>query len=296
MAVPEDEIRTDGQAATAELGRPETGDTVQTIEKAADILGLIASSGGLGARLTDVVARTALSKSTAYRLLTALVRAGLLDQEASSRVYFLGLKLVGFGEVAANRLGLADFGLDVVDALAAKTQDTIYLSARTGNEAVCLARASGAFPIKILTLNVGDRSPLGAGAGSLALLAAMPDEEMRRIVQENGHLAGVNPLLAEAPLLDLIAEARRLGYARTDGRIVVGMSSIGVPVVASSGIPIAAISLAAISERLSPERSVEIVALLQSEAAALAARLKKSLGTLSRRMIGRIVATSRKQS
>ncbi len=295
MAVPEDEIRTDGQAATAELGRPETGDTVQTIEKAADILGLIASSGRLGARLTDIVARTALSKSTAYRLLTALVRAGLLDQEASSRVYFLGLKLVGFGEVAANRLGLADFGLDVVDALAAKTQDTIYLSARTGHEAVCLARASGAFPIKILTLNVGDRSPLGAGAGSLALLAAMPDEEMRRIVRENGHLAGVNPLLAEAPLLDLVAETRRLGYARTDGRIVVGMSSIGVPVVASSGIPIAAISLAAISERLSPERSVEIIALLQSEAAALAARLEKSLGTLSRRMVRRVVAASRTQ-
>ena len=59
--------------------------------------------------------------------------------------------------------------------LAERTQDTVFLSARDRDEAVCLERVIGDYPIKTLTLSIGDRRPLGVGAGSLALLSALSD-------------------------------------------------------------------------------------------------------------------------
>jgi DNA-binding IclR family transcriptional regulator len=268
-------------------------DAVQTVARASDLLSFVAGMAGKGARLTDVVAETGLGKSTAYRLLTALVQAGLLDQDPATRAYHLGFKLIGLGEIAANRLGLADLGLDAIGRLAQTTGDTVYLSVRRGSEAVCLARASGDFPIKILTLNVGDHSPLGSGAGSLALLAFLPDPEIQDIVQANAARAPGQPGLEPGKLLQLVAETRAQGYARTDGRIVAGMSSVGVPVLSSKGLPIAAISLAAISDRLDPVRAKEVLNLLRTEAAALAARLEQTLGILTPRTIEKVVAAAR---
>ncbi|MDX2224024.1 MAG: IclR family transcriptional regulator [Rhodospirillaceae bacterium] len=289
-----DDPAPDDDPSPGEAGKPQPADAVQTVRKAADVLDIVAAAGGEGVRLTDVVAKAGLGKSTAYRLLTALVQAGLLDQDPVTRIYFLGFKLVGLGEIAANRLGLGDLGLDVVEEIAARTQDTVYLSARAGNQAVCLARVSGNHPIKIFAMDVGDRSPLGAGAGSIALLAALPEPEMRRIVRDNARLARQHPGLEENALLATLDQARKQGYVRTDGRVVEGISAIAVPVVASNGLPIAAISLATITDRLPPRRESELVDFLRDHAQRLAERIEDTLGSLSRRMIRRVVAAARK--
>src|SRR5690606_39494348 len=52
-------------------------------------------------------------------------------------------------------------------------------------DAVCIDRAEGSFPIRVLTQNVGTRRPLGIGSGSLALLAAAPDDEVDNILRRN---------------------------------------------------------------------------------------------------------------
>ena len=60
--------------------------------------------------------------------------------------------------------------------LAQKTGDTAFASILEGTAAICVAREVGDFPIRTLTLSVGDRRPLGVGAGSLALLASLSDD------------------------------------------------------------------------------------------------------------------------
>jgi DNA-binding IclR family transcriptional regulator len=71
----------------------------------------------------------------------------------------------------------------------------------------------------------------------------------------------------------LIAETRANGYAFNDGRIVSGMCAVAVAAPGADGKPAAALSVAAIADRMNPGRRKQVVALLQREAAAIAERL-----------------------
>ena len=71
----------------------------------------------------------------------------------------------------------------------------------------------------------------------------------------------------------LIGQARADGYAFNEGRIVSGMSAVGVPILNHRGRPAAALSCAAISSRMEADRRKEIVGLLHAEAAAITKRL-----------------------
>ncbi|MEQ8736118.1 MAG: IclR family transcriptional regulator [Rhodospirillaceae bacterium] len=266
-------------------------EAVQSIERAVSILKLVASHKGKGARLADVVSATKLGKSTAHRLLAALVGSGLIDQDPDTRAYYLGYQLVSLGEIAANRHGIAELGMEYVDRLVAATGDTVILSLRQGMEAVCVDRGIGSYPIKIMTLAVGDRRPLGYGAGSLALLSFLPEDEVPSIIKANARLADKHPGLEEHVVLKLVEKCRKQGYARTDGRIIPGMSSISVPVLGTDNVAVAALSVAAISARLDKERSEWILASLKEEAESFAQKLAESFGSVTPRVLRRLQPT-----
>ncbi|MDA4183469.1 hypothetical protein NY815_07130, partial [Escherichia coli] len=69
------------------------------------------------------------------------------------------------GLLARPRYRLSDLCDGALHRLADVTQDTLYLSERSGMEAVCTNRALGDFPIKAMPLDIGIRRPLGVGAG-----------------------------------------------------------------------------------------------------------------------------------
>ena len=50
------------------------------------------------------------------------------------------------------------------------------LCACSRHDLVCIDRKTGDYPIKVFTVEIGIRRPLGVGAGSIAVLAAMPDD------------------------------------------------------------------------------------------------------------------------
>src|SRR5690606_20502280 len=87
------------------------------------------------------------------------------------------------------------------------------LTIRSGFDGVCIARAEGAFPIKVFVLDVGRRRPLNIGASATAILSALPDDEIHRIC-----LANHERTARDYPLFDIdlmwqrIAQARKYGY------------------------------------------------------------------------------------
>ena len=135
--------------------------------------------------------------------------------------------------------------------LAALSGDTVLLSTRSGLESVCIDREFGSFPIRANYLELGSRRPLGAGAGSLALLAWLPDDEIRAVLDL---LAPVfkerYPRITRPALEAEIGLARQRGYAMILDVVVEQMGGIGVPIRSGDGKPVAAISLAALSQRI----------------------------------------------
>jgi DNA-binding IclR family transcriptional regulator len=161
---------------------------------------------------------------------------------------------------------------------------------RIGARALCVDRVTGNFPIRTLTLGPGDRRPLGVGAGSLALLAWLPDDEIEQLITQSA-TAGDGPLSDPAVLHQLIDEARTQGYSHNPGLIVPGASGVGVPVRGSDGRPIAALSVAAIDSRLAEPRRVQVVRWLTKEATELEAKLNSLSPNLNAADIRRLLPT-----
>lgn len=246
--------------------------TVKSVQRAAAIIRLLADEAMTGWRLSDIARAAGLGKTTTHRLLTALCEAGFAYQSPDTRRYFLGFEIVRLGHVAT-RYDIAELARPALLRLARETGDTVFISVREGLDALCLDRQVGDFPIKTLTLDAGDRRPLGVGAGSLALLAFLPQEELREVIASNAPRLAAYPRFGPEELARLTAETRAQGYSFNDGRIVTAMCAVGVPVFDPRGRVIASISVAAIRERMGAERVGWIVSLLNAEARRLQSRL-----------------------
>lgn len=253
-------------------GAAEPAGGTRSIERAIALLLLAGRAGADGARLSDLVAKSSLPKPTVRRVLLALVRAGLLDQDAETRRYHIGPEAYVLGTLAGARFGIHALSLDGLARLARESGDTAFLSVRRDDFTVCLHREEGAFPIRTHVLQAGDRHPLGIGAGGLAILAALPETEREAVIARNGDLLAADyPGHTPERLNDLAREAQTRGYAVNPGLVMAGSWGIGVAVPGPDGRPIGALSIAAIENRLQEDRQNMLAPLLKREAERLAA-------------------------
>lgn len=251
---------------------------VQSLARAAGILRALANTGTAGTRLVDIAQAIGLGKTTTHRLLNALLDLGYVEQDGSTRRYRLGLEVYALAMSAHSRLDIIELARPSLVSLAEQTGDTVYLSVIDRHEAVCVDRQTGTFPIRTLTLNIGDRRPLGVGSGSLALLSAMPQEERRQAIRINDQRLSAFAGFDVSRIYRLIDETLAQGYAFNDGGIVAGMSAVGMAVPGADLFPAAALSVAAISDRMQPERREQIVSYLKQEAEMIARRLNPTRG------------------
>ena len=165
---------------------------------------------------------------------------------------------------ATPRFNLREMCHPALARIAEATGDTVFLTQRSGLDAVCLDRREGTFPIKTFTLEVGMRRPLGVGTGSLAILSALPEEEIEQVVDAN------NVRLPEyglngGTLLTQVKRAQKLGFAMREMPGLAGVRSVGQALRNQGGVPFAALSVSTISSRMSEKRAAEIATLLKSE-------------------------------
>ncbi len=227
-----------------------------------------------GSRLSTLVAATGLPKPTVRRILVELMRANWVIQEPSSRLYHLGYDLVVLGAVAGQRWRIGDLARNGLAAVAERTGEIAYLSVRSGFDAVCIAREEGSAAIKVAAMDVGVRRPLGIGAGSCCLLAYLPDDEIRDLLRRRAEHYAAFPQFSESACLEAVAHVRAHGYAEHRGMIIDGLSGIGVPIFGGRRVPVAAISIAFITERLSEERRQVVLNEIQAEVARLERQLQ----------------------
>ena len=213
-------------------------------------------------RLADISERSGLNKATALRLIETLISEGFVRRDPSTKCYSLGNEALVLGRAMQGRDHLSDRVRPFLVELAALSGDTLLLSTRHGLESVCIDREFGAFPIRANYLEIGSRRPLGAGAGSLAILAWLPRAEIDTVLNLlEPVLKKRYPRITRTLLNTEIALARERGYAMLLDVVIEQMGGIGVPIFGSDGKPIGAVSVAALSQRISTRLSLLVPAL-----------------------------------
>ncbi|WP_372805516.1 IclR family transcriptional regulator, partial [Loktanella salsilacus] len=223
-------------------------------------------------------AQSGLGKPTVRRLMLALIRGGLVEQDSATRLYLLGEESYVLGTLATPRHGLLEIAADAVVRLAKASGDTAFVNMRRGSTAVCLHREEGTFPIRTHALETGAQHPLGIGAGSLAMLSALPDADIETLLADNAdRLAADYPTYNAALLRSDVAATRARGFALNPGRIVAGSWGVGVALRRPDGSVAGALSIAAIDSRMQPPRDAELAALLTREAREIELRLTRRM-------------------
>src|SRR5690606_4288312 len=104
-----------------------------------------------GLRLVYIAAITKLGKSTFHRLIDGLVEWGWADFNEDDGTFVLGFRPLTLALAAVDRFGLHRLAAPLLQRIADETEDTAYLSVRSGMESVCVGRYEGEFPVKTLT-------------------------------------------------------------------------------------------------------------------------------------------------
>ncbi|MFV0492778.1 MAG: IclR family transcriptional regulator [Pseudorhodobacter sp.] len=239
----------------------------QSVDRALRLLAIVGRRAVDGASLGELVAESGLNKPTVRRLMLALIRSDMVEQDEKTRRYYLGGETYILGTFAAHRHGLLELSAEVLTQLARDTGDAAFLSVRRGSSSLCLHREEGTYPIRTYALMTGHLHPLGIGAGSLAMLAALPDPEIREVMSANAaQLAADYPSLSSDEILTRVKTVREVGYALNPGLIFPDSWGLGMALRRPDGELAGALSLAAIESRMQQPRRDELVNRLREAA------------------------------
>jgi DNA-binding IclR family transcriptional regulator len=238
------------------------------------LLRAVSTHESTGATTTQLGQATDLARPTAHRLLSALAEEGLIDRDSKTGRWSLGPELYLLGAGAANRYDITGQARDVVDRLARDTGESAFLSARRGDETVCVLSQEGSFPLRSHVLHEGIRFPLGVASAGLAILSHLPardiDEYFARVSLE----AKWGRRHSESEIRSRIESTRTTGYAINPALIVEGSWALAAAVFDRTGRPAWALSLTGVETRFKPERHHELGSLLLDQAHLLTQRLK----------------------
>jgi len=224
--------------------------------------------------LAEVTRLAKLSKPTAYRLLTALEKAGLLTRSGAepSEAYQLGPEAIALGWRALRANSLHSASHAELEALAQATGDTASLEVLRNGEALILDEVHGHHLLGSVQ-STGTRWPVHATSTGKVLLAYLPaDERAERLKSALPRLTP-NTITSAAALRRELGRIREQGYATAIEELEIGLTAIGAPVYNHKGEVVAAVSVSGPSHRLMGDEIPE-----------LAGRVKKAGERISRRL------------
>ncbi len=242
----------------------------QAIRRAVTVLRTLAVGGEKGVPLAEVVQATSLARPTVHRIVHVLIEEGIVERSERTGNYVVGRQVPELALARPSRTPLLIAAEPHLAAASAQLGDTLFLTTRTGLDTLCVARRIGFYPIQVLSIEVGVRRPLGVSSAGVAILAAPPTAEARKIVLANEPRFGAyrtNP----ATVLGQIQLARHRGYNLRDVGLVQGTKSLSAWVRTRDGEPAAAITLSAVRNRLSPRRVIEVADVLLATSRAIEA-------------------------
>jgi DNA-binding IclR family transcriptional regulator len=215
---------------------------VQAVERALGILEALPCQGGQ-MTLTELAGRLGLVKSTVYRLLAVMERKGFVLQDQLTKRYELGYKIAQLAATPTGQSNVRWLAIDEMKRLHALTDETVTLSLLVGSERVYIDEMQSTQPIR-RTVEIGKPIPLHSGSAGKAMLAFLPEEEVKASLGA-GPLKAFTPATITRPerLWRDLRKVRRLGYAVARQERVLGSSGVAAPIRDKTGRPVAAIGI-----------------------------------------------------
>jgi len=185
-------------------------------------------SGGVN-KFTDICGEVNLPKSSAHRLLSAMIRSGFVLQSATNRHYYIGPLVFS---LAAGSLEhhqhLIINSQDEMKRLRDVTRETVAIHVSSGGYKFCLEELESPESIRYAKGKGAVDSNFFGAAGKM-LVAQFKEEELQLLIRRKRSDKESNEYLRE--LVADLSRIREQGYAESIGERIPGAASMSVPVM-----------------------------------------------------------------
>lgn len=240
---------------------------VQSIDRAMQIIRILVSNPNKPDwSITDIAENIKLPFGTAHRLLSSLIKHGLVMQNPETKYYKLGNTWMEIGLQVLESIDVRDAARPVMEKLALDVEESIYLNIRDDVYGITVEIVNSPLKVRIAE-TLGTRSPLYIGAPNKVLLAYLRKEE-RELIFNKLQL----PIDQIDALEENISEIQDMGYSISEGERTKGTASVAAPILGFGNMVLASISINTPSFRFTKERLPALIEKVQQAAREISIR------------------------
>ncbi|MFB6131080.1 MAG: IclR family transcriptional regulator [Salinigranum sp.] len=228
------------------MGTATSGRTIKSDETLLRIVEFVHERGGAG--VTEIASGLDIAKSTVWAHLATLEERGYVVNDEGT--YTLGLQFLRHGVHTQHSHAIYHLAKEKVTYLAQETGERAWCMVEENGLAYYLCGAEGAHPVHP-PVQVGACVYLHQIAGGKAIMAYLPEERIREIIDRYGLPANTGNTITDAE--ELFADLERIrerGYSFNKEESLRGLHAIGAPVRDHDGNVAGSLSVSGPANRL----------------------------------------------
>ncbi|MBZ6497073.1 IclR family transcriptional regulator [Natrinema longum] len=199
------------------------------VKTADTVFGIVESIQALdGAGVTELSEELGLAKSTIHDHLSTMVEKEYLVK--NDQTYQLGLKFLNHGIHARDSLDLLPTVQPNLKQMANETGEIAWFLVEEYGRGVYLSKAKGDRAVQPYG-KIGNRVDLHSIAAGKAILAHLPEDEVRTIIEKHGLESQTSETITDTDqLFEELESIRQSGVAFNDGESLAGHRAVASPI------------------------------------------------------------------
>ena len=226
---------------------------VQSVDRTLTILEVLSDcNDGLG--ITEISSLVNLHKSTVHKLLSTLIYKGYVVQDEESSKYKITFKLFELGSKKVHKLDLLEISRPYTKMLMESVNEVVHLIIREETDIVYIDKVEANNTISMAS-RIGKRNPMYCTATGKAILAYLPEEEIREVWNKSKIVKLTKKTNTDFILFKKeLQEVKKNGYAIDDEENEIGVKCVGAPIFDMNGDVVAAISVTGPVTRITDDK------------------------------------------
>ena len=223
---------------------------VRAVSRALAILNSFA--GNRLQTLAEVTRATKLDKGTTRRLLLTLMANGFVVQDAATQSYGLGRAIRALAADVVENPDVRTVAAPILTDLATDLKMTTFLSVYHDSSAICLDRIHDTMGLsmEVRWWPVGGTMPLNCGGAPKLLLAYQSPDEINKALLKPLEAMTVKSIRSKRELKDQLLKIKKRGWEFAVDDVVVGLSSLAVPVLDREDKIVCAVSVSGLTPQM----------------------------------------------
>ena len=227
-------------------------DYIKSIEKGLNIISLL-SQHGSPLKLEELVRISGVRKTSCFRILQTLTRAGFALKDKDTGGYFIGPKMIAIGLTALESRGIRQLALPFMKEIRKATGATVNLAILSGAEVIFVERLQSAYIVEG-NLSVGSRLSAHLSSMGKAILAHLPEAELDVVLKQIRFEKKTEKTISSIRALkEALRKIREAGFALNEEELETGLFAIAVPLLNHTGVAVAALNISFLLTRHSRE-------------------------------------------